>query len=286
METPAETQPEQETAAPVTDDSATSTETEGQAPKVEEVKKDPPQEEPDWFRKRIDEITAKRYAEQREADQRYQETARERDYLRSQLQQQAPKETEKPKTLADFEYDESKYQGYILDMAEKRAEAAAKRVRSEEQSQVQAERRMRKFKEREVSFEKETKDYREVAHYAPISDDVAEIIQDLEAGPELAYYLGKNKDIALHLNDLPKTVAAVELGRIDARLSAEKAAKKAALDAAKAAKAVSKAPEPTPTIEGSGEPSSIDPSTAEGEKLSDAEWTRRREKQIQRQRRR
>jgi hypothetical protein len=101
----AATQPEQVTTAPVLEESAPST-TEATAP--EPVKE--PNAEPDWFRKRIDEITAKRYAEQRDAEQRYQMTARERDQLRQQLEQQRQAQPEKPKTLEDFGYDEGKYQ--------------------------------------------------------------------------------------------------------------------------------------------------------------------------------
>jgi hypothetical protein len=90
--------------------------------------------------------------------------------------------------------------------------------------------------------------------------------------------------VALALNDLPPHIAAIELGRIDARLSGEKAAKTAALEAAKAAKAITNAPTPAGTIEGSGEPSSIKPDEPDSDKLSDAEWARRRNKQIARQR--
>jgi hypothetical protein len=264
----AETQLEQPTAAPATTDSAPVT-----TEKVETVETSPPAKEPDWFRKRIDEITAKRHAELREADNRYQATARELEKAQRLLQER--QEPEKVKTLADFEYDDAKYQSYLFDEAEKRAEVAARRVRIEEQEQAQAERRARKFKEREVSFEKETPDYRDVAHYAPINDAVAEILQELDSGPELAYYLGKNKDIALHLNDLPPKIAAVELGRIDAKITAEKAAKAAALEKAKAEKAVTNAPPPAPKIEGSNAQVEKDPS-----QMTDSEFAKWRKRQI------
>jgi hypothetical protein len=265
----AATQPEQTTAAPVSEESAPS---QTEVTSVEPVKE--PNAEPDWFRKRIDEITAKRYAEQRDAEQRYQMTARERDQLRQQLEQRQ-QEPEQVKTLEDFGYDEGKYQQHLFQQAEKRAEAAARRVRQEEQTQVHAERTLRKFKEREVAFEKETPDYRDVAHFAPISDDVAQIIQQAENGPELAYHLGKNKDVALSLSDLPREVAAFELGRIDAKLSADRSQKRAALDAAKAAKAVTTAPPPAPKLDGSNAQVSKDPS-----QMTDAEFAKWRAKQI------
>jgi hypothetical protein len=257
-------------SAPVTDETA-------QAPQVQ--KAEPTQDkEPEWFVKRMGELTARYRSEERER----QAIAQERDQLRQQLQQQQVKEPEKAKTLEDFGYDESKYQAYLFDKAEQRAVEAAKRVRIEEQTQAQKERTVRKFKEREVEFEKANPDYRDLAYSAPINDQVAALVMELETGPEIAHYLGKNKSIALSLNDLPPHIAAIELGRIDARLSSEKAQKAAALEAAKAAKAVSKAPDPASTLEASGEPSTIKPDEADADKLSDAEWTRRRNKQLAR----
>jgi hypothetical protein len=265
----AATQPEQVTAAPVLEESAP---LQTDSTPVEPVKE--PNAEPDWFRKRIDEITAKRYAEQRDAEQRYQMTARERDQLRQQLEQRQ-QEPEQVKTLEDFGYDEGKYQEHLFQQAEARAEKAALRVRQQESDRVNAERTQRKFKEREVSFEKETPDYRDVAHFAPISDDVGQIIMQAENGPELAYHLGKNKDIALSLSDLPRDVAAFELGRIDAKLSAERATKKAALDAAKAAKAVTTAPPPAPKLDGSNAQVGKDPT-----QMTDKEFAKWRANQI------
>jgi hypothetical protein len=236
--------------------------------------------EPEWFQKRMNEMTARYRSEERER----QALAQERDQLRQQLQQRQQAEPEKAKTLEDFGYDEHKYQAHLFDMAEKRAVEAAKRVRLEEQTEAQKASRVRKFKEREVEYEKANPDYRDLAYTAPINDAVAELLTELDTGPELAHYLGKNKSVALALNDLPPHVAAIELGRIDARLTSEKAAKTAALEAAKAAKALTNAPPPAGTIEGSGEPSNIKADEADSDKLSDAEWTRRRNKQLARQR--
>jgi hypothetical protein len=267
METAATNAVAQETVV-----SETTQTTESAPVTTEPVKTD---SEPEWFQKRMNEMTARYRSEERER----QALAQERDQLRQQLQQRQA-EPEKAKTLEDFGYDEHKYQAHLFDMAEKRAVEAAKRVRIEEQTEAQKASRVRKFKEREVEFEKANPDYRDIAYTAPINDAVAELLTELETGPELAHYLGKNKSVALQLNDLPPHIAAIELGRIDARLSGEKAAKAAALEAAKAAKALTNAPTPAATLEGSGEPSSIKADEADSDKLSDAEWTRRRNKQI------
>lgn len=262
----AATAPEQTTAAPEVSESAPEQTTEEAVKPVETPKTET---EPEWFTKRFGEITAK-----------YRETERERDYLRQQLQlreqqeQQRKPEAEKPKTLADFDYDEAKFQSYVVEQAREAAKEAAREAANERREQETRASRARKFQEREIAFERETKDYREVAHYAPISNDVAQIIQDMEAGPEVAYFLGKNRDIALSINDLPPHIAAIELGRIDARLSMERKAKADALEKARAEKAVSKAPEPTSKIDGSGSHEKISSASPDSDKLSDEEWVR------------
>lgn len=261
-------------------DTEVTQETTTSAPVEEPAKQAETGSEPEWFKKRFDEITGRFRSEERRAAAAEQRAQQLEQQLR---QQQAPPAKEEPaKKLEDFGYDEGKYQEYLFDRAEKRAVEAAKRARSEEQEQVRRQSNVRKFQEREVEFEKVNKDYRDVAYYAPIGDSVAEIIREMDSGPEVAYYLGKNKSIALALNDLPPHIAAIELGRIDAKLSSEKAARAAALEKARQQKAVSNAPDPAATIEASGEPSTVKPDEADSDKLSDAEWARRRNKQLAR----
>jgi hypothetical protein len=99
----------------------------------------------------------------------------------------------------------------------------------------------------------------------------------MDDGPQVAYYLGKNHEIAESISELPKDLAAMELGRLAARLDFER--KKAA------EKPVSKAPPPAPTIEGSGDPGlTVDPASPDSDKLSDAEWAKRRARQIEKRR--
>ena len=107
------------------------------------------------------------------------------------------------------------------------------------------------------------------------SDELLEDIADLDDSPSVVYYLANNLRIADEIARLPPRAAARELGRIEARLAAEKEK----LAAAK----VSKAPEPPPKVDGSGDPAvAISLTSAEADKLSDAEWVRRRNKQVAR----
>lgn len=64
-------------------------------------------------------------------------------------------------------------------------------------------------------------DYSEVVDKSeiPIANHVAAAIMDAEQGPELAYFLAKNPDVADKLNEMSPMRAAVELGKIEATLA-------------------------------------------------------------------
>lgn len=265
-------QPEQPTAAPVEAESAPA-----QVEETKPVEKADSDKEPEWFVKRIGEFTARFRGEER-ARQAAEQRAYQLEQQLAQVRQQ-PAQEEKPKTLADFEYDEGKYQNYLFDQAEKRAEAAARRVQVEQQQTTDRARRDRTFQERAIAFQKEDPKGWEAAVTAPLDDRVVDVIKDLENGPQIAAYLGTNPDLALPLNHLPERVLAIELGRIDAKLSREKADKQAALAAAKAAKAVTSAPPPAPQIEATNAQVEKDPS-----QMSDAEFAKWRKKQIEQRR--
>jgi hypothetical protein len=66
---------------------------------------------------------------------------------------------------------------------------------------------------------------------------MGEVITEMDNGPEVLYYLGKNPDIASQLSQLPPLSAARELGRIEAKILNKPSGEK-----------VSKAPSPAPKI--------------------------------------
>lgn len=194
-------------------------------------------------RSRIDELTRYR----REAE-------RERDYYRGEVERLRTPKSEptvdvKPKTLADFEYDEAKYQQYVFtelpQAIEKRAVEAAERRLQEVQSREQAQSRQADFEERSDAFAKDHADYHEVALRQPqdggpvITPTMAETIEDSENGPAIAYYLGKNVRLAAEISRLGPLQQAREIGRIEAKLLEKPVVPK-----------VSAAPAPAPKIDG------------------------------------
>lgn len=233
-----------------------------------------------WWDKRISELTKDKHSErisreQAEANAEYWRRYAMENIAKAQ-EQPKPQPSDKAKTLADFDYDEPRYQSYLFEQSEKRAVAAAEKRLKEQSEQDAAQRRSASFQTRETEFAKTVEDYHEVTRNprVPISEAMAEAIADSDDGPALAYHLGKNLEVAARIAQLPPLAAARELGRIEARLASER-------EKAKDKPLVSKAPPPPPKIEGADNPVSValnDP--ASDTAYSTEEWVKRREKQL------
>lgn len=65
-------------------------------------------------------------------------------------------------------------------------------------------------------------DFEKVAFTAPISEPVAQMIAAMDSGADVAYQLGLNPAEARRISSLSPIDAAMELGRLEARLSAPK----------------------------------------------------------------
>lgn len=65
-------------------------------------------------------------------------------------------------------------------------------------------------------------DFEKVAHFAPISDEVARLVATSDVGADLAYYLGQNHALARSISALHPVEAARALGRIEATLTLPK----------------------------------------------------------------
>lgn len=225
----------------------------------------------DNVQSRFDELTRHR----REAE-------RERDYYRElALRNSPPKpiETptyEAPKTLADFEYDDSKYASYVREEARKEAREAARQEFRQEREREHSQQRQTSFATKESEFSKTVDDYDAVTRdpRLRITNEMAEAIASSDDGPALAYHLGKNTEVAAKIAQLPPIVAARELGRIEAQLAYER-------DKAKD-KPVSKAPPPPPKVEGVDPAVTIRADSPDSDKLSTDDWLKKRNKQLER----
>lgn len=223
--------------------------------------------------KRIDELTRLR----REAE-------RDRDYWREHATRQQPQPKAEPVVsnapkplpkLEDFEYDESRYAAALIAHATEEASRKVREGLKQEEADRQKAERVKSWKTRESEFQASHDDYIDKAHYAPMSESMVEIIQESEHGPELAYYLGNNREIAERIAGLSPARAAYELGRIEAKFEAPPAA-------APPPKQVSKAPPPPPKIEGTDPTPRISTTDPDSDKLSDDEWVKAEQARLKR----
>ena len=219
------------------------------------------EEKTDPFKERIDKLTAN----WRETQRTLQEREAELERLQKQLDE-APRPQQPMKTLADFDYDESQFQGYVLERSQQVARDEARLALKEERAERAAGKAQSEYVKQEQAFAEEHPDYRELVYdkSLPISVPMAEAIRVMEGGPEVAYYLAKNPDTAADIASQSPIQAAMMMADLRVELRGEKA---------KASKKVSDAPPPPPKKIGGSEPGrKVSTTSAESDKLSDEEW--------------
>lgn len=215
--------------------------------------------------------------------ERIDELTREKHDLKRRLEAlEKPKEPEKPlerPTLEQSNYDEDAHKkaldAYYESLIDKKAAEKVEKVLSEREQKEKAAKIEQTFEER---LGKLPSDQRERVMRAPADEVMADIIKQSDIGPEIALYLEEHRAEAAEIMKLPPVQKARELGRIEARLEAK------ATTPAEKPPEVSKAPPPVPKIEAADSSTPVDASSAESDKLSDAEWMRRRKKQVAKQR--
>jgi len=248
-----------EIAAKDDDDDTEEVESEvkGEAEEKPEPSESSTEKDDDGFQARIDELT-----------QRYYTEKQQREHFQKQWEDSRQPETPEPgKTLADFEYDEGKFSQYIQEQAVAGARAEIERG-NQQQATVQ---RRAEFEVKEQGFASNVNDYHTVTRNQAlqISQTMVETLQTAEKGPEVLYYLGKNPDVAAGLAAMSPLDAARELGKIEAT------------NLVKPEPSVKKTPTPVPKIKAAESGGTrVSPDTAKSDEISDAEWLKRRNKQI------
>lgn len=227
---------------------------------------------PHWASKRIDELTR----QVRETERRELALL---DALRARHGEEVPAKEKAPepaKTLADFGWDEGKFQDYVktslVELTRTEAVAAAKAELSRERERQAKIERSFDHAEREEKFSETVPDYHEVtrARDLAITETMAETIHESENGPAIAYHLGKNPRLAERISQLPALQQAREIGRIEAKLEKPQAPK------------VSSAPAPAPKIAATEHAVNAKPDSPESDQLSDEAWLKARNKQVSR----
>jgi hypothetical protein len=213
------------------------------------------------------------------------ELAFENRQLKRQLEAgQAPVSDDTPpeplKTLKDFNYDEQAFNEYLIEEGARRGEERAVRRQQEATVRTEAERRADEFASREDAFEAENPGFKERLHddNLHISQEMAMFIADPanEVGLHVGDFLARNPTEAARIAGLPPTAQFREMVALESKVSKEVAKVKAEKDKASGAP-----PPPTQTV-GEGDPGigDVDPSSPKSDKLSDEEWLRQRQKQL------
>lgn len=233
------------------------------SPADEEVQE--PQK-PKGVQKRLDELTRNwRDAERREASRE-----KEAEYWRElALKGQTPAKAEAPSKLPrleDFNYDEGQYTQALDTYLSDRAQKAAEQLFQSKTTEQQKQQRQQTFEASQAKFIAEHPDYTDKVlrnPALPITDTVADVLMDSDYGPQVAYFLADNPEVAMRLSRMNERQIAREVGRIEARL------------AMPAPKTPSKAPPPPPKIEAVDSTVEKDPN-----QMSVEEWQRWRAKDL------
>lgn len=167
------------------------------------------QPEEDNVQKRINKITAEKYAAKREADE-----------LKRKLQEleSAPKEKAKQPELADFDFDEDAHRAALIEYQVQQAISKQETKQSAASEAARAEQQQQAFNARVNELGKA--DFWEVANAVPtLAPEVVNTLMDAEEGAGMIYHLGTHLDVADRLANMNPNQALIELGRISASLN-------------------------------------------------------------------
>lgn len=222
---------------------------------------------PRGVEKRISELTGN----WREAERRAQK-------LEQMLESMISKETKPPAQPTVTESQEPSldqfktYEEYVAAVADHRAEQKVQALlkQQEEQRQKQDAERQRAeqrstFQAKAEEFATTTPDFDEVAFNPslPVTDVMADALNLSDKGPEILYHLGKHPEEAARISRLSPVQAALEIGRLEAKLSLPQP------------RTVTKAPPPIAPLSGGQGSLVVDP-----DKMTGDEWMRWRNDQL------
>jgi hypothetical protein len=225
---------------------------------------EPKHELPKGVQKRIDRLTRDKYRLQAELD-----VARRQ----APAQQAQPRSTAANANGAPKPEQFKSYEEFLEARAEWKAEQKVSAVLSEmhestrrQSAEAEQSRLAQTWEERVGKASEVYDDFEEVALSPdlPISEAMMAALVRTEKGPDVAYYLGKHREVAAQLSTLDPFSAAIRIGEIAATLSQP------------APKKTTNAPEPINPVGGRASP------TKDPARMTDAEFAAWRREQIKR----
>lgn len=197
----------------------------GAEPGPPEAKEKPKEEPPAWWKERIDELTrdkheARRQAERLEAALKQQEEALKA--LRPEPAQQGPVPPD-PSQYVGGQFDPRYMQDMVAYATEKAKTDAIESFKAQQQAEMQrqeAEAQQKRLATAEATCRAKYSDY-DAAIAAVTSDanlsqnqTIRDIVLGSEQGPEIAYLLGKNLDVAYELTGMSPFQAGLKVAEL------------------------------------------------------------------------
>jgi hypothetical protein len=141
----------------------------------------------------------------------------QRKWEREQAAKQAEMQAKQAVTVELPPADSMDPEQYAELLAERKAqELIARREEARQQAEL-----LEAFHEREEEARNKYDDFEQVAYNPklPITDAMAQTIQQSEVGPDIAYYLGSNPKEAERISRLSALMQAKEIGKIESKLA-------------------------------------------------------------------
>lgn len=232
-----------------------------EAEETEESTDDKPEKlKKSGIQKRVDQLTWK-----------LREEERQRQELQAKLQQYEQRPPEPAKsvefpTLESVDYDEEKYQAAVAKYYETQADTALSRREQQRAEEAQQRELSEKISEFHAKGAKIADDYEELVtnnQSLPVTEAMRDALIAIDKGPEVLYHLASNPDDIFRIANLSPYAQAVEIGRLEARLSLPRSNKP------------SSAPPPVKPLTAGGESVSKNP-----DEMTTKQWLAWREKQL------
>lgn len=179
-------------------------------------------EETNSVQERINKVISDKHAERARADKLQVEI----DQLKSTntTSNDSASNSDQAPTLEQYDWDDDKYQQALIEHRVKsqvdsqmRSIDENRQKRETESTNIQLQ---NDFNKKVELFAKSNADYVDVIRTMPVlPPDTERAIMSLDNGAGVAYYLGKNLDVADKIMGMNPMSAAIEIGRISSRLS-------------------------------------------------------------------
>lgn len=175
---------------------------------------------------RVNEITKARRTAERELEAERRRVQELEQRLSAIAPQQSQVSDESVPTLEQYGWDHAKWAHAVTEYATRNAlTQAEQRLRDQERAKSMQDIES-KFEERARAYAAANPDYdrvmAELGASVRLQNEVIETIGLSEHGPAIVHYLGQHLDVADRVSRLPAHLAAVEIGRIEAKVSAPK----------------------------------------------------------------